>query len=767
MKTIHKVFVGLLVLSSIQANAALINIPTPLNTAVKPPMTVTINGVLQLNGTNSLILNNTKLVQLGKALFWDTAVGSDGMACASCHFKAGADTRTINQVNPGFNHNSQTYDAFRSGHSTMHSQLSVNDFPMWNFTTLDPATVPPALPRFIATVIDDTVSSAGTLNGAFVSNLSPAGTKRDTCTARPSLGLTDPSFDQLSGLDIRRVEPRNTPTMVNATFNVRNFWDGRANRVFNGNNPFGLRDLGAKVWMNSGVPTQVKLEVNNASLASQAVGPVLSDLEMSCNGRTFDQVGNKIVNRVPLVGQTIAATDSVLSPITSAGAITPVNTYRNLIHTAFQPTLWTGSNTNSIPLDEANFALFFGMAVQAYEDTLRSGQSKFDLIPRVLQPFTPPGAVTPIALIRQPLRVGGIFRGLTRSESRGLDLFMGLISPLNPIGGVDPLTGVPFPQKNGRCILCHNGPEFTSAAFTALAAAPAGVRLLPGAVVPREFLAEPMPFLAALPNAPIPVDVGVPVFNPLLSFGTYDLGFYDIGVTPCQASGVANDFTCVGAGSFDRGLGGTDPFGNPLAFAKQWQNEFLTIPVGEKCAFEPLIGGLPVNGISCKPPITPDVFNINVNFVDVAGNPLIMTPILSPARTDGSFKTPSLRNVELTAPYFHNGSAKTIQEALQVYNNGGLFAANPNHHPEIIPLGFNGVDITDVTNFLLTLTDPRVKFERAPFDHPALSVPNGHKVPFVSTASVGNADDVLLNVPSVGNAGLGTAPLGFVQRLAP
>jgi hypothetical protein len=408
------------------------------------------------------------------------------------------------------------------------------------------------------------------------------------------------------------------------------------------------------------------------------------------------------------------------------------------------------------------------MAVQAYEDTLRSGQSKFDLIPRFLQPFTPPGAAAPIALIRQPFRTfNGAFFGLTRSESRGLDLFMGAISPLNPQVGVD-AAGVPIPQKNGRCILCHNGPEFTSAAFTALAAAPAGAILLPGAVIPREFLAEPMPFLPALPNAPIPADVGVPVFNPALSFGTYDLGFYDIGVTPCQASGIPGDFTCVNAGTFDHGLGGKDPFGNPLAFAKQWENEFLTLPVGEKCAFEPLIGGLPVNGITCKPPITPDVFSINVNFVDVNGIPLIMTPVLSPARTDGSFKTPSLRNVELTAPYFHNGSAKTIQEALQVYNNGGLFAANPNHHPEIIPLGFNATDITDVTNFLLTLTDPRVKFERAPFDHPALPIPNGHnKVSGLFVGSSGVAYDLLLPVPAVGNGGLVTAPLSFVQRLAP
>src|SRR6476619_7698803 len=39
---------------------------------------------------------------LGKALFWDMQVGSDGVqSCASCHFRAGADPRSKNQLSPG------------------------------------------------------------------------------------------------------------------------------------------------------------------------------------------------------------------------------------------------------------------------------------------------------------------------------------------------------------------------------------------------------------------------------------------------------------------------------------------------------------------------------------------------------------------------------------------------------------------------------------------------------------------------------------------
>ena len=38
---------------------------------------------------------------LGKALFWDQQVGSDGQACATCHFAAGSDIRSVNSLNPG------------------------------------------------------------------------------------------------------------------------------------------------------------------------------------------------------------------------------------------------------------------------------------------------------------------------------------------------------------------------------------------------------------------------------------------------------------------------------------------------------------------------------------------------------------------------------------------------------------------------------------------------------------------------------------------
>ena len=47
------------------------------------------------------VKNNTAAQKLGKALFWDMQAGADGrQACASCHYNAGADNRSRNQINP-------------------------------------------------------------------------------------------------------------------------------------------------------------------------------------------------------------------------------------------------------------------------------------------------------------------------------------------------------------------------------------------------------------------------------------------------------------------------------------------------------------------------------------------------------------------------------------------------------------------------------------------------------------------------------------------
>jgi cytochrome c peroxidase len=52
-------------------------------------------------GLGDLVRDRNAAIALGKALFWDTEAGSNGQACASCHFQAGADNRVKNQMNPG------------------------------------------------------------------------------------------------------------------------------------------------------------------------------------------------------------------------------------------------------------------------------------------------------------------------------------------------------------------------------------------------------------------------------------------------------------------------------------------------------------------------------------------------------------------------------------------------------------------------------------------------------------------------------------------
>jgi len=52
---------------------------------------------------------------------------------------------------------------------------------------------------------------------------------------------TDQVFN-VGGTNVRRVTGRNAPSVINAVFNFRNFWDGRAQNEFNGVDPFGTRD---------------------------------------------------------------------------------------------------------------------------------------------------------------------------------------------------------------------------------------------------------------------------------------------------------------------------------------------------------------------------------------------------------------------------------------------------------------------------------------------------------------------------------------------
>lgn len=109
-----------------------------------------------------------------------------------------------------------------------------------------------------------------------------------------------------------------------------------------------------------------------------------------------------------------------------------------------------------------------------------------------------------------------------------------------------------------------------------------------------------------------------------------------------------------------------------------------------------------------------DCFHCHIghNFTneDVANNGLYTVyPDIGLARISnkdedvGKFKTPSLRNVELTAPYMHDGSIKTLREVVKHYNDGGQ--PNLNADPLMRPLGLSEQEIDDLVEFMKALTD--------------------------------------------------------------
>jgi cytochrome c peroxidase len=67
----------------------------------------------------------------------------------------------------------------------------------------------------------------------------------------------------------------------------------------------------------------------------------------------------------------------------------------------------------------------------------------------------------------------------------------------------------------------------------------------------------------------------------------------------------------------------------------------------------------------------------------------------------GKFKTPTLRGVDQTAPYMHDGSLKTLEEVVEFYNRGG--GANLHLDPRIRPLGLTAGEIHDLVAFLKAL----------------------------------------------------------------
>lgn len=616
---------------------------------------------------SQFVVDKNAAIRLGKALFWDMQAGSDGVqACASCHYRAGADPvniRATNQIHPGpdavFGNNSTTIRTFTTDPTTNLDTLLILrangnprhqpnytlqpflDFPLFQvFPTvarlaIDPLTGFTGDPVTFLRDTNDVVGSQGIRLAQFT-GIDPA-SDQDLSTP-----LTDQLFT-LNGANLRQVTGRNSPSVINAVFNYANFWDGRANNIFNGVNPLGPLDVTARIWVNNnGILEQQQIAIPNASLASQATGPPLSDVEMSFKGRTFPDLGRKMLNPalVPLGKQHVHPDDGVLGAIASPdkGLLT---SYAQMVRDAFRDIYWNSvtTTTGGFTQMEANFSLFWGLAVQLYEATLVSDQTPFDRLQ------------------------SGNQNALSPAAQRGLATF------------------------DSKCAVCHSGTEFT------LASAGSSI---PNCVTPD---CNRLVFTNNTTHSLIRQDI-----NPLtFTAGLTDTGFFNIGIRPT----VENQGRGAGEPEF--------PF--PLSFTRL-----------AKLAAQ---GGLPF--------VTPRL----------PGGVLPTAPDI----VNGSFKTPGLRNVELTPPYFHNGDSLTLDQVVDFYTRGGDFPNNTELAAAMQPIGKLRGDPagrSEVVAFLNALTDERVKNETAPFDHPELLIPNGVD-PLSGT-------EIMIPLPATGGALPAVAP---------
>jgi cytochrome c peroxidase len=441
--------------------------------------------------------------------------------------------------------------------------------------------------------------------------------------------------------------------------------------------------------------------IYNSSLASQATGPALSEMEMSFLGRTWPDLGKKMLSVQPLGMQIVHPNDSVLGPLSNTKVNgsgkykgTGLNTdYPTMIQNAFWDQYWSSTQIvtfvngqpvfsgaptpgkkpkqNVLPLNqytqmEANMAFFFGLAIQEYESTLVSDDSPFD------------------RYAEHPS-----FFPLTVEQRLGMGVFL----------------------SKGHCVNCHTGAEFTNASVS----------------FRQDFLNR----IELMPMNPTGNVNGGSAF--------YDGGFYNTGARD------TND---------DIGRGGDSPFINPLTGAP--------FPLSHS-----KLGILKFQNL-----LPPDV----AQYVSPlpAGAPWIRQSV------DGAFKVSSLRNVELTGPYFHNGGSATLRQVIDEYDRGGDFHENnvDNLHPDIGTLLLTEQERSNLVSFLLALTDDRVRNEQAPFDHPQLFIPDGSSVTkngdipkFNKIGKDGFRDaEITKEIPPVGAGGLpaeGLPPLGKFLDLDP
>jgi cytochrome c peroxidase len=339
------------------------------------------------------IKNEAVAIQLGKALLWDQQVGSDGRtACATCHHAAGVDSRIVNTMNPG-NVNG-AFDLVPAG-----GRIRPGIFPILG---------------------DDVVGSQGVVDMDFahivLGNRIDAGISTPNAVFGPNPLVTG----------------RQAPTYINAIYQEFFFWDGRAANTFDGRS-VGNAGLPVLQAQPDGTVLPVNIALVDSAAASQSVGPPNSDVEMAWAGRTFPDIGKKLLRLRPLATQVVHPEDSLLADLRHASGRGLRPSYARLIQEAFVDRWWssnaiidragnvighgTPAGLDQFSLMEANFSLFWGLAVQMFESITISPNSPFDRFMR------------------------GDASAMSARQQLGMDLFFG----------------------KARCDQCHGGAEFTNA----------------------------------------------------------------------------------------------------------------------------------------------------------------------------------------------------------------------------------------------------------------------------------------------------------------
>jgi cytochrome c peroxidase len=90
-------------------------------------------------------------------------------------------------------------------------------------------------------------------------------------------------------------------------------------------------------------------------------------------------------------------------------------------------------------------------------------------------------------------------------------------------------------------------------------------------------------------------------------------------------------------------------------------------------------------------------------------NPDVGRYAFKPVKTmKGAFKTPTLRDIDLTGPYFHDGSAKALMDVVEHYNQGGKVKTNL--APDLKELNLTQEDKEALVAFMHALTSPQTPF---------------------------------------------------------